>query len=54
MEAKGKEINEYREKFGIRVRGEQPQEQASEEKKSSGPGTQGVLVANSSGLESVD
>ncbi|XP_072049935.1 prefoldin subunit 2-like [Amphiura filiformis] len=53
VEAKGKEINEYREKFGIRVRGEQPPEEAAEHKKSTVPCTR-RLVANSSGLESVD
>ena len=51
VEAKGKEINEYREKYGIRVRGEQAPEQTAEEKKSSS--TQGVLVAPST-MESVD
>ena len=51
VEAKGKEINEYREKYGIRVRGEQAPEQAAEDKKSSS--TQGVLVAPST-MESVD
>ena len=53
MEGKGKEINEYREKYNIRVRGEQGAEQGPEVKKSSSI-PQGVLVANASGIESVD
>ncbi|KAA0199414.1 hypothetical protein HAZT_HAZT010529 [Hyalella azteca] len=43
---KGKEINEYREKHGIRVRGQEPPPQAPDTEKATSSG--GVLVANKS------
>ncbi len=46
LEKKGKELNEYREKHGIRVRGEDDKdEQKKDDSKSS---TQGVLVDKNS------
>ena len=44
LENKGKELNSYREKHGIRIRGE---DDSQEEKSSDAPksGTSGVLVA---------
>ena len=43
LENKGKELNEYREKFNIKVRGD---ESADEEKKENKSSTQSVLVAS--------
>ena len=43
IETKGKEMNEYREKHGIRVRGEE--EKSVESKKEAPSSSQGVLVA---------
>ena len=43
LESKGKELNEYREKFNIRVRGDETNEEQRKENKSS---TQSVLVAS--------
>ena len=46
LETKGKDLNEYREKYGIRVRGEEDKDdQKKDDSKSS---TQGVLVAKDS------
>ena len=46
LETKGKELNDYREKYGIKVRGEEEkEEQKKDDSKSS---TQGVLVAKDS------
>ncbi|KAI0235603.1 Prefoldin subunit 2 [Lamellibrachia satsuma] len=42
MEIKGKELNEYREKYGIRLRGE---EDSAEPQKDTKAGSAGVLVA---------
>ncbi|XP_002742362.1 prefoldin subunit 2-like [Saccoglossus kowalevskii] len=47
IELKGKQINEYREKYNIRVQGEQGTEDGQLDKKEK-PGTQGVLVAKDS------
>ena len=44
VEAKGKEINEFRETHNIRVKGEQAPNQAQEDKDKGS--TQGVLVAS--------
>ena len=44
MESKGREINEYREKHNLKVRGEQPADQAPTEKADSS-GSAGVLVS---------
>lgn len=44
VEAKGKEINDYREKHNIRVKGEQAPDQADEG--TAKANTQGVLVAS--------
>ncbi|XP_054760558.2 prefoldin subunit 2-like [Lytechinus pictus] len=44
MENKGREINEYREKHNLKVRGEQPPDQAPTEKSDSS-GSAGVLVS---------
>ncbi|KAF2356109.1 Prefoldin beta-like [Trinorchestia longiramus] len=43
---KGKEINDYREKHGIRVRGQEPPPPSADSEKASSSG--GVLVANKS------
>ncbi|XP_014670449.1 PREDICTED: prefoldin subunit 2-like [Priapulus caudatus] len=45
---KGKEINEYREKFNIKVRGEQETEEKEPEESSSKTATQSVLVGKQS------
>ena len=46
LETKGKDLNEYRKKYGIRVRGEEDKDdQKKDDSKSS---TQGVLVAKDS------
>nr|XP_027228976.1 prefoldin subunit 2-like [Penaeus vannamei] len=47
--AKGKEVNEYREKHGIRIRGQDdtPKEDTSTQSNNA-PSTQGVLVSNKS------
>ncbi|XP_037802216.1 prefoldin subunit 2-like [Penaeus monodon] len=47
--AKGKEVNEYREKHGIRIRGQDdtPKEDTSSQSNNA-PSTQGVLVSNKS------
>ena len=43
LETKGKELNEYREKYNIRVRGDENSEEQRKENQSS---TQSVLVAS--------
>lgn len=47
LEAKGKEINAYREEHNIRIRGEDDKQEKSEGDTKTGGGG-GVLVANSS------
>ena len=46
LETKGKELNEYREKYGIKVRGEDKEEE--HKKGDSKSSSQGVLVAKDS------
>lgn len=45
---KGKEVNDYKEKHGIRIRGQDMKEAQGGQQTNSGPSMQGVLVSNKS------
>ncbi|XP_064099154.1 LOW QUALITY PROTEIN: prefoldin subunit 2-like [Macrobrachium nipponense] len=46
--SKGKEVNEYKEKHGIRIRGQDDLKEVQPQQTNSAPSVQGVLVSNKS------
>lgn len=46
--SKGKEVNEYKEKHGIRIRGQDDLKEVQPQQSNSAPNMQGVLVSNKS------